>query len=132
MNHLFRVMHTTRQSGQAARLLVFLACLLIGIRLAGEFVCYTCFSDFETPKTRTFHLHSGGDQERCHHGQADIDPLKLWGCLVNGNDSAFIVPELPHLPVVVSLFAPLVLLLVSRRNIFLIPAYGRGPPVRIS
>lgn len=132
MLHALRFLNSARRFGRGPFLLCLLACLLIGSRLAGEFVCYTCFGDLEAPKTRTFHLHGGGDQERCHHGRADIDPLRLWGCKVNENDPAFVLPEIPRMPVILSVLVPFVLLFVSYRNIVAIAVHSRGPPLQAS
>lgn len=111
---------------------MLVACLLVCIRLIAAIVCATCFTELETPITRSFHLHGGGDRESCHHGQAQASPWITWACSVNQDDNAFILPEVPRLPVIVSLIVPLVLLLVSYRSVSLIAAHGRGPPVSIS
>jgi hypothetical protein len=58
MNDLLCIMHTSRRSGWASRLLIVMACLLIGVRLVGGFICNTCYLDFEQPKSRSFHRHS--------------------------------------------------------------------------
>ncbi|NOT21731.1 MAG: hypothetical protein HOP22_03260 [Nitrospiraceae bacterium] len=123
-------MHASRRSGQAPLLLVSLACLLVSIRLLAGFICTTCFTDFEKPKTRNFHLHSGGDRDPCHHGQVTTgSPLVAWACVVTGDESAFILPEIPRLPIIVSLLVLLVLLVVSSPDRPLIAAHGRGPPL---
>jgi hypothetical protein len=124
-------MHDNRRSGQASRLVALLACLLIAIRFAAALVCSTCFTDWEQAKTRAFYLHAGWDRDRCHHGLAPASPWIVWACSVNQDDSAFLLPEVPQLPVVVSWFIPFVLLLVSFRGISLLTAQGRGPPVSI-
>ena len=125
MPNLFRLMHDNRRSGQAVALL---ACLLIGIRVAAAMVCSTCFTDWEKAQSRAFYLHAGVDRDRCHHGLAQASPWIIWACSVNENESAFVLPDIPRLPVVVSVFVPLVLFLVSYRTIPLITAHGRGPP----
>ncbi len=106
-----------------------MACLLVAIRLVAGVVCSTCFNEFEQPQIRTFHLHGGGDHEACHHGRAEASPLVNWACAVSQDDSAFLLPEIPQLPVIVSLSVPLVLLLISFCSVSLITAHGRGPPV---
>ncbi|HMU32042.1 MAG TPA: hypothetical protein PLY42_18810 [Nitrospira sp.] len=128
MIDLLRIMHSSRRSDWISRLLAVMACLLIGVRLVGGFVCNTCYLDFEKPASRSFHLHGGGDREPCHHGQPEASPLIQWACTVMQDESAFVLPDIPRLPVVISLFVPLVLLLVSYRTLFPIAAHGRGPP----
>lgn len=122
-------MHEPRQSTRGPLLAVSVVCALIAIRLAAAIVCATCFTELETPATRNFHLHGGGDREPCHRGQAEAKPLVNWACSVNQDDNAFILPDIPRLPVVVVLFVPLVVLLASYRSRLLIPATGRGPPL---
>jgi hypothetical protein len=51
---------------------------------------------------------------------------------VTQDETAFILPDIPRLPLVVSEFVPLVLLLLSYRTLFQIVAHGRGPPVHFS
>lgn len=128
MNDLLRIMHSPRRSGWVSRLLVVTACLLIGVRMVGGFICNTCYLDFEQSKSRSFHLHGGGDREPCHHGQPEASPLIQWACTVMQDESAFVLPEIPRLPVVISSFESLVLLLVSYRTLSPITAHGRGPP----
>ncbi len=110
-------------------LLAVMACLLVGIQLVAGLVCSTCFNEFEQPPIRTFHLHGGGDHEACHHGRAQTSPLVNWACSVTQDDTAFLLPDVPPMPVVVSFLIPLVLLPISFRSISLITAQGRGPPV---
>lgn len=107
---------------------MLIACLLVCIRLVAGVICSTCFNEFEQPPVRTFYLHSGADHHACHHGRAQLSPLVAWSCDVTQDDTAFVLPEIPRLPVVVSVFVPLVLLLVSYRTLPLIAAHGRGPP----
>ncbi len=126
--NVFRVMHDSRRSGQVSRLVAGLACLLIAIRFAAALVCSTCFTDWEKAQSRAFYLHAGWDRDRCHHGLDQASPWIVWACSVNEDESAFILPEIPRLPLVVSVFVPLVLLLVSSRTLPLISAHGRGPP----
>ena len=132
MPNLLYLMHDNRRSGQATRLVALLACLLACIRLVAGVVCSTCFNEFEQPPVRTFYLHGGGDHHSCHHGRAQLTPLVAWSCDVTQDDTAFVLPDIPRLPVVVSVFVPLVLFLVSYRSLSLITAHGRGPPVRVS
>jgi hypothetical protein len=122
-------MHQPRRSGRAFSLLVLMAYLLVVIRLVAGVVCSTCFNEFEQHPVRTFHLHGGGDHQACHHGRAPLNPLVGWACAVTQDESAFILPEIPRLPAVVSLFVPLVPLLVSHADRPLVTAHGRGPPV---
>ena len=121
-----------RRSNLAPQTAVIVACLLIVIRVVAGFVCHTCFIDFEKPTSRSFHLHAGGDRDPCHHGQAEASPLTTWACTVTQDETAFILPDVPRLPLVVSEFVPLVLLLLSYRTLFQITAHGRGPPVHFS
>lgn len=121
-----------RRSSLMPRAAVVVACLLVVIRVVAGFVCHTCFVDFEQPTSRSFHLHAGGDRDPCHHGQAEASPLTTWACTVTQDETAFILPEVPRLPLVVSAFVLLVLLLMSYRTLFEIAAHGRGPPVVLS
>ncbi len=121
-----------RRSSLMPRAAVIVACLLVVIRLVAGFVCHTCFIDFEKPASRSFHLHAGGDHDPCHHGQAEASPFTTWACTVTQDETAFILPDIPRLPLVVSEFVPLVLLLLSYRTLFQITANGRGPPVHFS
>ena len=121
-----------RRSNLAPQTAVIVACLLIVIRVVAGFVCHTCFVDFEKPTSRSFHLHAGGDRDPCHHGQAEASPLTTWACTVTQDETAFILPDIPRLPLVVSEFVTLVLLLLSYRTLFQIVAHGRGPPVHFS
>ncbi len=121
-----------RRSNLAPQTAAIVACLLIVIRVVAGFVCHTCFVDFEKPTSRSFHLHAGGDRDPCHHGQAEASPLTTWACTVTQDETAFILPDIPRLPLVVSEFVTLVLLLLSYRTLFQIVAHGRGPPVHFS
>lgn len=132
MNHLLRAMHSTRRSNRAPLLVCLIACLLVGIRAAAAIICSTCFLDFEKSPNRSFYLHSGEDHKGCHHGLVAASGWIIWACSVNEDESAFVLPEIPRLPIIVSVFVPLVLLLVSYRTLFLIAAHGRGPPARVS
>ena len=131
MNEFLRAMHATDRSGRTPRLVALLACLLIGIRFAAGIVCSTCFTDWEQAKTRAFYLHSGWDRSQCHHGLVPASPWILWACSVNEDESAFVLPAIPRLPVVVSVFVPLVFLLISYRSLIPITANGRGPPLSV-
>ena len=106
-----------------------LACLLVVIHLVAGFVCHTCFFDIEQPKTRSFHLHSGDDLNPCHHGRNEIHPLNSWACSVMQDDTAFILPEIPQLPIMISFFVVLFLLDVSYTGRTSITAHGRSPPL---
>jgi hypothetical protein len=125
-------MHDSRRVGQVSRLVALLACPLACIQLVAGVVCSTCFNEFEQPPVRTFYLHSGADHHACHHGRAQLSPLVAWSCDVTQDDPAFVLPDIPRLPVVVSVFVPLALLLVPYRTLPLIMAHGRGPPVSFS
>jgi hypothetical protein len=129
MHHALHFMFLPRPSSRTSRLLGLMACLLVAIRLVAGVVCSTCFNEFEQPSVESFHLHGGGDHEACHHGRAEASPLIVWACLVNQDDPAFLLPEIPQLPAILSLAIPLVLLLISFRSVSLIAAQGRGPPV---
>lgn len=111
---------------------MLIACLLVCIRLVAGVICSTCFNEFEQPPVRTFYLHSGADHHACHHGRAQLNPLVAWSCEVTQDDTAFVLPEIPRTPVMVSVFVPVVLLLVSYRTLFMVTAHGRGPPARVS
>ena len=113
----------------APRTALAVACLLIVIRLVAGFLCHTCFVDFEKPASRSFHLHAGGDHEPCHHGQAEASLLITWACTVTQDETAFILPEIPRLPLLVSLFVSLTVLAFSFGGRPLVVAHGRGPPV---
>lgn len=132
VNEFLHIMSLRGRTGRAPSLLFVVACLLVTIRVVAGFVCHTCFIDFERPTSRSFHLHAGGDRDPCHHGQAEASPLTTWACTVTQDETAFILPDIPRLPLVVSEFVPLVLLLLSYRTLFQIVAHGRGPPVHFS
>lgn len=116
----------------ATRVGIVIASLLIVIHIVAGFVCHTCFFDLEQSKTRSFHLHSGDDLNPCHHGRSEVHPLTGWACMVTQDDTAYILPEIPRLPVMVSLFVPLVPLLISHADRPLVMAHGRGPPYSIT
>jgi hypothetical protein len=117
-----------RRSGLAPRVAVAVACLLVVIRIVAGFVCHTCFVDFEKPASRSFHLHAGGDRDPCHHGRVESSPLITWACTVTQDETAFILPDIPRLPLLVSLFVPLVFVVLSFGGRPLVVAHGRGPP----
>lgn len=125
------IIHTHPQPPMSTRIGMIVACLLVAIRIVAGFVCHTCFFDLEQPSTRSFHLHTGGDLNPCHHGRVETGPLVKWACAVTQDESAFILPEIPHLPMVVSLFVLLILFLVSPADRPLVTAHGRGPPPAI-
>ena len=129
MNEFLRARQAADRSGRTPRRVALLACRVIVIRLAASIVCSTCFTDWEQAKTRAFYLHSGWDRDRCHHGLAPASLWIVWACSVNEDESAFVLPEIPRLPVVVSIFVPLVFLLISYRSLIPITANGRGPPL---
>ncbi len=101
---------------------------MVGLRLVVDCVHATCVLDFEKPAVRTFYLHSGGAHDRCHHGQANATSLYAWACLAAEKQQAFTLPEIPHLPVLLSLFVALVLLVVFFEDRARIAANGRAPP----
>ncbi len=129
MNCRAFALNPLQSTGAVPSAIWLVACILISIRLVAGFVCHTCFFDLEQPTSRSFHLHAGGDQNPCHHGRVEANPLVSWACAVTQDESAFILPEIPRLPVIVSLFVPLVLLLVSHADRPLVTAHGRGPPI---
>lgn len=108
-----------------------MACVLVGIRLVASFVCSTCLHEFEEPPDRAFYLHAG-DQDACHHGRAQASPLVGWACGVTQDESAFVLPDIPRLPVLISQFVLWILLLVTYRGLPLIAAVGRSPPALVS
>jgi len=120
------------QTHVATHVGMVVACLLIAIRVVAGFVCHTCFIDFERPASRSFHLHAGGDQDPCHHGQAEASPLVTWACTVTQDETAFILPDIPRLPLLVSLFVPLTFIVLSFSGRPLVVAHGRGPPIPLS
>ncbi|MEQ1656583.1 MAG: hypothetical protein ABL960_12880 [Nitrospira sp.] len=128
MNGMLRFLHIRHRSEQMSRLVTLLACLLIGIRFAAGIIHAACFVDWEKPQTRSFYLHSGDSHDRCHHGQAPPGPWAAWGCEASQDEPGFTLPEIPCLPVIVSIFVPLLLFLVSYDSRSLIAAHGRGPP----
>ena len=131
MYHARCFMHMLRRSEEASRALVLLACLLIGIRLAAAFLCSTCFHEFEQSPDRRFYLHAG-DHDACHHGRAQASPLVGWACGVTQDESAFVLPDIPRLPVLISHLVPWILIPITYRGLPLITAVGRGPPVLAS
>lgn len=125
-------MHDSRRSGQASRLGGLLACLLIAIRLVAGVISETCFFDLQIPTTRIVHIHSVGDHGHCHHGRFSVAPLVAWACSACKETDGYALPEIPRLPIPVSFFAPLFLLIVSFGTRPLIVAHGRGPPLLVS
>lgn len=104
------------------------ASLLVGIHLVAGYVCMSCTYPTEEPRARSFHLHGGGDRDPCHHGRPEPNPLTAWACAVTQDDGAFVLPEIPRLPVLVSVFTPLHEPLSPSSGVPLIAAIGRGPP----
>ena len=111
---------------------MLVACLLVCIRLIAGVICSTCILPLELLQSRMVHLQGSGDREACDHSQAQAGPVVQWACTVTQDETAFILPEISRLPLIVSLFVPLVFLLVSSRSLPLIAAHGRGPPPRAS
>lgn len=128
MKHLRQVLNTSRD-GRTTPPAFLLACLLIGIRLLAGTVSETCFFDIEPPATGTFHIHSADDHAHCHHGRFNVTPLVAWACSACKDVDGYTLPEIPRLPILVSFFVPLVLLVVSFGSQSLIVAHGRGPPL---
>lgn len=104
-----------------------MTCLLVGIRVVAVFLCSTCFHELEQPSERMFYLHAG-DHDACHHGRAQASPLVGWACGVTQDESAFVLPDIPRLPVLISQFVPWIRLPITYRGLSLIAAVGRGPP----
>jgi len=128
VNAIFRNMFLSRHFGRRSRLGA-LACLLVSIRLVAGVICSTCILPEEVQQDRVAHLHGVGDREPCSHGRAQAGPIAQWACTVTQDESAFILPDIPRLPVLVSFLVPLVLLWPSYRSLALIAANGRGPPL---
>lgn len=126
--HAFRFIQSRRGSGRGARLLGVMACLLIGIHLVAGYVCMSCTYPTEEPRVRSFHLHSGEDRNPCHHGRPEPNPLTAWACAVTQDDQAFVLPETPRLPILISVFLPFHEPISPSNNATLIAAVGRGPP----
>lgn len=109
--------------------LALLACLLVGIRLAAEFGCHTCFFDLERLASRTtLHIHAADSHSHCQHGKTTLPWFVEWACMANQDDKSFLLPDIPRLPVLVSFLALLVLPVLSFSGRPLIAAHGRGPP----
>lgn len=128
MKHLRRVSNT-RRDGRTTPPVFLLACLLIGIRLFAGAISETCFFDLEPPAARTVHFHGANDHAHCHHGRFNVAPLVAWACSACKDANAYTLPEVPRLPILVSFFVPLFLLIVSFGHRPLIAAHGRGPPL---
>lgn len=128
MNAIFRNMFLSRHFGRRSRLGA-LACLLVSIRLVAGVICSTCILPEDVRQDRVTHLHAVGDREPCSHGRAQAGPIAQWACTVTQDETAFILPDIPRLPVIVSIFVPLVFLLISYRSLIPITANGRGPPL---
>lgn len=115
---------------RSRRALAGLACLLACIRVLAVGICSTCFNEFETPASRVFYLHDGGDHDACHHGREPVGPLVAWACEVTQDDADFVLPDSPPLPIIVSFLVALTLLGMSRRDSLLVAGKGRSPPLR--
>lgn len=126
MDHLFR----STPTAQPRRVLLWLACLLICIRVIAVGVCSTCFDEFETPTSRAFYLHDGSDHDACHHGRAPVGPWVAWACEITQDDAGFVLPDIPRLPGIVSFFVPLTFLVMSYADRAPVSAKGRSPPLR--
>lgn len=111
-----------------SRWVLLLAVFLVVTRLVAGFFCATCFVDLEKPTARSFYLHAGGDQDPCHHGRVEVTLVIQWACTVTQDEPAFILPEIPRLPLVAALSVPLLLTLVSYRDVVPVLATSRGPP----
>jgi hypothetical protein len=128
MYHALRFIHLPQSSNRSSSLLALMACLLVGIHLVAGYVCMSCTYPTEEPTGRSFHFHSGEDRDPCHHGRPEPNPLTAWACAVTQDDDAFVLPEIPRLPVMVSAFLPFHEPLSPSSNTTLIAAVGRGPP----
>lgn len=106
-----------------------MACLLVCVHLVAWYVCMSCTYPMEEPRVRSFHLHSGEDRDPCHHGRPEPNPLTAWACAVTQDDDAFVLPDIPRLPVILSVFLPFHEPLSPGSNNTQITAVGRGPPV---
>lgn len=129
MNLTLRGFSVDRRRGRARTSIIVLACLLIGIRLLAGAISEICFFDLEVPPVRTVHIHSAGDHDHCHHGRYSVPPLLAWACSACKDAGEFTLPDIPHLPILVSFFVPLFLLVLSFGSRPLIAARGRGPPL---
>ena len=129
MNLTLRGFSVDRRRGRARTSIIVLACLLIGIRLLAGAISEICFFDLEVPPVRTVHIHSAGDHDHCHHGRYSVPPLLAWACSACKDAGEFTLPDSPHLPILVSFFVPLFLLVLSFGSRPLIAARGRGPPL---
>jgi len=129
VNLTLRGFSVDRRRGRACTSIIVLACLLIGIRLLAGAISEICFFDLEVPPVRTVHIHSAGDHDHCHHGRYSVPPLLAWACSACKDAGEFTLPDIPHLPILVSFFVPLFLLVLSFGSRPLIAARGRGPPL---
>ena len=128
MLRALRFMHSSRSSSRTSSLLGLMACLLVGIHVVAEYVCMTCTYPTDEPSARSFHLHSGEDRDPCHHGRPEPNPLTAWACAVTQDDDAVVLPDIPRLPVISSVFLPFHKSLAPKSNTTLIAAVSRGPP----
>ncbi|MBS0154611.1 MAG: hypothetical protein JSS38_08470 [Nitrospira sp.] len=121
-------MRSPRQSNQTSRLLGIMACLLVGIHLVAGYVCMSCTYPTEEPTVRSFHLHNGEDYDPCHHGRPEPNPLTAWACSVTQDDDAYVLPDIPRLPLIISVFLPYAEVPSPSKSTSLIAAVSRGPP----
>jgi hypothetical protein len=119
-----------RKAGGIRVRLALLACLLVGIRLAAEFGCHSCFFDVEELASRTtVHIHAADSHSHCQHDKPTLLPFVAWACMANQDDQGFLLPDIPGLPVLVSFLALLFLPVISFSGRPLIAGNGRGPPL---
>jgi len=123
-----RFLHVPQSSNRSSGLLALIACLLIGIHFVAGYVCMSCTYPMEEPRVRSFHLHSGEDRNPCHHGRPEPNPLTAWACAVTQDDQAFVLPETPRLPILISVFLPFHEPILASNSATLIAAVSRGPP----
>jgi len=109
-------------------LLVWLACLLVSIRFVAGIICSTCILPEEVQHNRLASQY-GVEREPCSHGEAQASPIAQWACTVTQDETAFILPDIPRLPVIVSVLVLWLLLLFSYARRPVVPAHGRGPPL---
>lgn len=129
MNHPLSYMPAGRLDARSPTSRVALVCLLIGIRLFAGAISETCFFDLEWQPVRTVHIHSAGEHDHCHHGRYNVPPLVAWACSACKDANEFTLPDSIRLPLLMSLFVPLFLLVASAGDRPLIAARGRGPPL---
>ena len=69
-----------------------MACLLIGVRLAGGFICNTCYLDFEQPKSQVFTSTAAATGTPVTTGSREASPLIQWACTVMQDESRLSCP----------------------------------------